>query len=171
MIDSNFLQSSDTHFYTACDRLQSLPEVEFNQGLDASLFTGDRADRLLELPLRRLQFSWDMPGDREIVLRAIDTCTGRFNRRKIVVLHLVNNGEDPQQALENMMELRNLKVTPFAMRYQPLDTLKKNEYVAPEWDPYDLYWFCRFWCRQAFLRGADFYWPEKGAIANRRVSL
>jgi hypothetical protein len=48
------------------------------------------------------------------------------------------------------------------MRYQPLDTLRKNDYLAPEWNSRDLKWFCRYWNRQAWLEHLEFKWPSKG---------
>lgn len=162
MIDSNFLQSSDAHFNAVCDRLQALPEVEFNQGVDASLFVGARAERMLALPLKRIQFSWDFSRDREAILAAVDLCcTHRFPAREIRTLRLVNNGEDPEEALRDMQELKALGTRPFAMRYQPLDALRKNDYLAPEWNSRDLKWFCRYWNRQAWLEHVEFKWPSK----------
>lgn len=167
MIDSNFLQCSDRHFEATCDRLQVLPEVEFNQGLDASLFTGARAERLLELPLRRLQFSWDNPSDYQSVAEAVELAKRHGLRAgKICIMRLVNNGEEPESALENMLELRGWGVSPFAMRYQPLDALRKNDYLAPQWNSRDLKWFCRYWNRQAWLGGVEFKWPSRGPQFN-----
>jgi hypothetical protein len=162
VVDSNFLQCSDAHFWRVVEALRNIQEIDFNSGFDKRLFKGERVAALAELDLRRISFSWDFPGDEDALLAAIDEAEAvGINPKRIVVLCLVNFGEDPEEALHRMRTVKATGAQPFAMRYQPLDTLRKNSYLAPEWNSRDLKWFCRYWNRQAWLEHIEFQWPSK----------
>ncbi len=71
VIDSNILQATDVHFDRVMDRLEGVSAVDFNQGLDATLFPGQRAERILSLKLRQLRFSWDSADEEWAVMDAV----------------------------------------------------------------------------------------------------
>ena len=171
VVDSNFLQCGDAHFSRVVESLRETPEIDFNSGFDKRLFKGDRAAALAGLDLRRVSFSWDFPNEGDAVLAAIDEAAAvGIKPQRIVVLCLVNFGEDPNEALYRMKTVKATGAQPFAMRYQPLDALRKNDYLAPEWNSRDLKWFCRYWNRQAWLEHVEFKWPSKGPRFKLEVS-
>ena len=161
--DSNFLQSSDAHFNRVIDAAKSLPWVDSNQGLDARILTQQRAERLCELNLIAARFAWDNDADEDRIMRGIELMrTCGYPKSKLFVYCLVNFKEDPAAALHRVSTLRKLGITGFPMRYQPLDTLKRNSYVAPQWDEHELKRFCYYWSRLSWVSGIpydDFVYP------------
>ncbi len=163
VIDSNFLQCSDSHFDNAITKLTGVKGVDFNQGLEASRFKGSRAKSICSLRLSKLRFAWDSWGDKDDVLAAIDEARANgIHSSKISIYCLVNYGEEPAEALERMLILRELGVRQYPMRFQPLNSLKRNEYVSPEWEREDLSYFSWFWAKQVWLATAPFEWPSRG---------
>lgn len=166
LCDSNFLACSDAHFNRVIDRLKQadFEQVDFNQALDARLLTQARANRLAEVPLKP-RLAWDNTGDEDALFAAI----GRLERAgiatkngRLVVFCLVNFGETPDEAHYRLQTLKDFGYTGFAMRYQPLDTLRRNTYLHPNWDAQLLTDFCRYWNRQAWLGGITFEQYREG---------
>ncbi len=156
LVDDNFLMCSKAHFHSVIDALKPLRGVDFTQGLDARLLTKAQADRLLELDITA-RFAWDSPNCEEPVFRAIEIMrNGGLAKRRIGVYVLINFGESQAEALDRMEKLKVAGIRGYAMRYQPLDTLKKNEYVAPEWNQKELVRFARYWNRQSWFSKVPF---------------
>lgn len=156
--DNNFLASSKVHFYKVVTALQKFPEIDFNQGLDARLFTPLIADALGRLNCR-VRFSLDHTNLVGVVKDAIDLCRKRTTKRiNIYVLFGFNDTID--DALYRLEIVRSWKLFPNAMRYQPLDARKKNDYVASGWTEHDLKRIARYYNRLAWLNGIPFkdYW-------------
>ncbi len=149
VIDDNFLACSERHFNRTIDRLKEIPgQIDFSQGLDARLLTPARADRLLELNLM-CRFAWDSAKMEKPVIRGIELLRSKgLAKRRISVYVLINFKETPAEALYRMETLKALGLKAFAMRYQPLDTLQKNSYVAPGWTNAELFRFLQYWNRQ-----------------------
>lgn len=173
--DSNFLQSSDKHFNHVVDLCKQLPSVDFNQGLDARLLTKARAERLCELKIPTLRFSWDKVADEQPIMAAVYLMIAcGFPKTKIFLYCLINHKEDPAEALYRQQTIKDRGLTGFPMRYQPLDTLKRNSYIAPQWDEYELRRFCYYWSRQAWLSGIpfeDFSYPTLKTAQNQLTML
>ena len=163
--DSNLLQCSDAHFERVMVMLEGQRDVDFNGGLEARLFTYERARRIAALPsLKRVQLSWDEEGEEWDVTVAISTALlAGIPKRSITVRCLVNWTETPEEALRRMMVLRQRGVKPFPMRYQPLNCLAKNQYVAPQWAGRPLKQFVRFWARQNWCGGFEYQESGTGA--------
>lgn len=161
--DSNFLQSSSKHFNHIIDLCKQLPLVDFNQGLDARLLTWERAERLCELSIPTLRFSWDKLEDERPIMAAVDMMLAcGFPKSRIFLYCLVNHTETPEEARYRQETIKARGLTGFPMRYQPLDTLKKNSYVAPQWTKHELKRFCYYWSRQSWLSGVpydEFHYP------------
>jgi len=174
LCDSNFLACSDTHFDYTIDRLKQakLRYVDFNQALWAKGLTKHRAGRLAELPIRP-RFAWDRPEEEDDVFRAIELMVkaGIPKSRHMAVLCLVGYNETPQDALYRMETLKSRGLLGFAMRYQPLDTLKINEYCPPQWDPQELKDFCRYWNRQSWLGGITYEEYRARQYDKRQLSM
>jgi hypothetical protein len=69
--DNNLLASSRRHFDTVIDRLKALPWVDFNQGLDARLFTPPHARRIAELKAAKVRFAFDSVASESAVADAV----------------------------------------------------------------------------------------------------
>ncbi len=146
LIDSNFLQCSDKHFDAVCDSLQDVRGIDYNQALDATLFSDYRARRLADLDFATLRFSWDMPNDERAVLDAIETAKSvGFAEWKIYVYCITGFREEPEEALYRVTTLRSHGAKGFPMRYQPIDALRKNDYWPPQWERKDLKNFIQYW--------------------------
>jgi len=154
LCDSNFLASSDAHFDRTIERLKraDFREVDFNQGLEAKRLTKRRAARLAELNIRP-RFAWDRPEEAAAVFDALSKMerAGVPRSRFHAVLCLIGFRETPEDAMYRLQTLKDRGFLGFAMRYQPLDALKKNGYIAPGWSERLLRDFCRYWNRQAWL--------------------
>jgi len=173
LCDSNFLASSDRHFNQVIDRLKQadFDEVDFNQGLDARLFTRARASRLAEIRIRP-RFAWDNAGDEAALFKAVETAKSvGLPVSRLPVYCLVGWQETPEEAQYRLELLKERHLRGFAMRYQPLDTLEKNSYWPSRWDPDLLKDFIHYWNRQAWLGGMTLDEYRAGAIDARQAAL
>jgi len=151
--DNNFLACSKRHIQNVIQRFQSLRHIDFNQGLGASLLTSWHIEQLKTLDLQVIRLAWDYPSQELSVLSAIEELTfAGFPASKIRCYVLVGYKETPEEALYRCETLKALGVMPNVQRYQPLDTLKKNAFCPPQWDPKELLRFCRYWNRQNWLK-------------------
>lgn len=168
LCDSNFLACSDAHFDRVIDALKrcDFPEVDFNQGLDANLLTKRRAEKLAELNIRP-RFAWDTNADEGPVMRAVErleqagvkcrsSSPENNSTARVRVYCLVGWRETPEEATVRLETLRNARLGAVAMRYQPLDALKRNAFCPPQWDRRELAGFCRFWNKQRWFGGMTF---------------
>ncbi len=118
--DPNMLASPDHK-----DLLQQLADssarVEFNQGLDIRLLTGDNLDLLRKIKLDQIHFAFDRWQDKDIIeprLRAFKEETG-YNKDKghVVVYILVNYDTTIEQDLYRIQLCRELNFAPYPMIY------------------------------------------------------
>lgn len=132
--DNNFLESSRIHFDSVIDKLKGLRGIDFNQGLDARLFTSYHAGRLAELRLHKLRFAFDHIRYEKVVAEAVQLAVkSGIPRRKISIYVLIGHKDTPEDALHRLEYVRDvLDVIPYPMRYQPLDALFKSAYVNRE---------------------------------------
>lgn len=130
--DNNFLAASSKHIETFIENAKYLPYVDFNQGLDARLFTFEHAKLFRRLPNLKIRFAMDTK-DRELdTYRAIDLCR-KYGLNNISIYILINHEETPEDALYKLEYIKSLGVYTFPMRYQPLWTLRHNEYISDKW--------------------------------------
>jgi hypothetical protein len=154
--DNNFLAYSRAHFDRVVDRLKPLSGIDFNQGLDARLLTPYHAGRLAELDcLVRLAF--DSVAYESQFMQAYETLrAAKIPKRRIRVYVLIGFNDTPRDALYRLQAVRDLGSDPNPMRYQPLDILKKNDYVHPNWTEKELARYMRYWSRLRWLRKVPF---------------
>jgi hypothetical protein len=131
--DNNFLASP-----FAADILDELAEmgktVDFNQGLDARLLTSVLAEKLARVRQRLIRMAYDSPGEGKVVQRAIKYLSeAGVSKKKIVVYVLFNFRDSPDDFLRRIHDLMSWDVTAYPMRFEPLNSLKKNQHVAPRW--------------------------------------
>jgi hypothetical protein len=155
--DNNLLACSQKHFDKVIDSLKGISSIDFNQGLDARLLTKYHADRLAELDLGIVRLAWDNVKTGNQFMRAYETLRNAGIPRSLINVYVLIGFDDtPDDALFRLRTVKNLGSTPFPQRYQPLDSLAKNQYISPQWAERELKRFSRYWARQAYLRGIPF---------------
>lgn len=152
--DNNILASSDKHLRNVIEAVKHYPEVDFNQGLDARLFTEYTADLLQDLNCK-MRFAFDSWASEPSVKRAVDICHNR-GKKDITIYCLVGYKDTPDEAKDKLETIRSWGCLPFPMRYQPLDAIEKNSFVGDEWTERELSDLCRYYSRLAWFGGFSF---------------
>jgi len=136
--DNNFLASP--YWMDILEEVEELElEVDFNQGLDARLFTEETVLRLKRIRIPLIRLAYDTKGIREPLKRAVRLLKkAGFRGRKIIVYCLYNFSDSPEDFLERIRELLDWGVVAYPMRYEPLEPRPKNSYVSPNWTPEEL---------------------------------
>lgn len=154
--DNNLLACSRRHFDTVIDKLKPLSCVDFNQGLDARLLTKYHVERLAELDCH-VRLAWDHTREERQVMAALQLLfNAGFSKRAIGVYVLIGFDDTPEDALYRLEALKGLGLRPNPMRYQPLDTLRRNAYVSEHWTEFELKRYMRYWSRQVWLEHVPF---------------
>lgn len=161
--DNNLLACSQRHFDRVIDKLKCIENIDFNQGLDARLLNGHHLDRLAELNIEMLRFSWDFIGEENVVMSAIERCLeAGFPKSKIRVYVLFGFHDTPEDTLYRFQTLRNMGILPNPQWYQPIekseygDPLVKDSYVEPPWTKLQLKRFRRYWSRLIYFGNLPF---------------
>jgi hypothetical protein len=153
--DNNLLASSRKHFDTVIDRLKAFDGVDFNQGLDARLLNSHHIERLQELHLPVLRFSWDHIEEETVIMDTLRrVLAAGFPKRRVHCYILFGFNDTPEDALYRAETVKALGIKPFMMRYQPLNALKKDQYdtnCMGNWKEKEMARFQRYWCRQNWL--------------------
>jgi hypothetical protein len=163
--DNNFLATSQKHQERVVDMLKQAgwPLYDFNQGLDARLFTKDAADRLAKIPLHA-RFAWDNLKDEQAVADAIRLCQSRTTK-KISCYVLIGYKDTPEDALYRLRKVISWGVMPNPMRYQPLDATEKNKYVTPEWTAVELRQMTKYFWRAYLWNNSQIPYESFGTDA------
>ncbi len=155
--DNNLLACSKKHFDGVIKKLKTLAWCDFNQGLDARLLTQYHADRLSELHRPIIRLAWDNVEDENKVIEALSKLTkAGISKSRIGCYVLIGFNDTPEDALYRLRTLRELKIMPFPMRYQPLGVLKRNDYVAENWIHKELVRYMRYWSNLRFTSRVPF---------------
>jgi hypothetical protein len=146
IIDNNLLACSKKHFDRVIDRFKGIDQCDFNQGLDARLLTTYHARRFAELkhPFIRLAFD-DITYEMDFVMAAQMLVQAGIPKSHIPVYVLIGFDDTPANALYRLECVTDMGLIPFPMRYQPINTMKKNNYIGDSWthdelDRYMAYW-------------------------------
>jgi len=109
-------------------------EVDFNQGLDARLLTQSIASQLAMLKTKTIRLAYDKLDEKVAIRTAIENLVhAGINKKKILVYTLFNYTDTPGDFLQRLNDLMEWGVAAYPMRYQPNNTLVKNEYISPFW--------------------------------------
>lgn len=153
--DNNLLACSSKHFNNVIDSLKTLPFVDFNQGLEADIFTTHHASRIAELKNVMIRFAFDHINDELVVVDAINRAK-QAGIKNIGCYVLVGYKDTPEDARYRLELLKSLGVLMMPMRYQPLDSTLKNSYLDKNWTEDELNRTCRYWARQNYLEHIPF---------------
>ena len=145
MCDNKFLAASIKHQKRVIDKLKHFPKVDFNQGLDAHLFDIPAAVRLSELNLKA-RFAFDHVNDEQAIADAISLCK-RHTTKDIGVYVLIGYNDTPDDAIYRLELLRSWGIKTNPMRYQPLHSGYKNEYIGNLWTERELQRIMRYYSR------------------------
>lgn len=134
--DNNFLASCN--WESVVSEVQELGlSVDFNQGLDARYIINEKiAKKISALKFDRyLRLSYDTSDIGPAVKKAIELLkSSGIDGRNILVYLLYNFTDSPQDLFIRIKNVLSWGAVAYPMRFQPLYTLKKDSYVAPEWD-------------------------------------
>lgn len=110
-------------------------KVDFNQGIDGRLIKNeDIAEELRKANVRPIRLAYDKKSQREAIGKAIKRLKSvGFSGRQIFLYTLYNFSDDPQDFWERVADLMEWGVTVYPMRFEPLNSLEKNQHVGPGW--------------------------------------
>lgn len=146
VIDNNLLACSKKHFDKVIDKLKKLEWCDFNQGLDAKLLTNHHAERLSELRNPTIRLALDHSSYESGFLKALEKLRrAKIPKKNIHVYVLIGYKDTPEDALYRLRLIKLLGLLPLPMRYQPINTKKRNEYVGPHWTHKELVRFMCYW--------------------------
>jgi hypothetical protein len=148
--DNNLLAASKKHFDRVIDSLKPFPFVDFNQGLEARRLKPYHARRLAELKKVKVRFAFDSLKAEKSVLEAITLCR-QHGLKVFGVYVLIGFKDTPDDAHYRLEKVREWGIRPSPMRFQPLNALSKNSFVAPEWDERTLKDTMRYYSRLVWL--------------------
>jgi len=154
--DNNLLACSRKHFDDVIDKLKPLRGIDFNQGLDARLLTKHHAQRLAELDCM-VRLAFDHVSNESALMDAVCFLRGAgFPWHRMRVYVLVGYNDTLEDALYRLNFVRQLGMKPNPMRYNPLDTLARDSYVAPGWTSKELTRYVRYWANLRFFGAIPF---------------
>jgi hypothetical protein len=163
--DNNILAMA--HWREILEEVVSLHmEVDFNQGLDARLFSDEVATLISKMRIPTIRLAYDLPSEKEPIERAISLLVKKgVKKRSILVYSLYNFSESPDEFFQRVREILEWGAACYPMRYQPINTLRKDSYVSPKWTPQRLEMVAK--ARRVIGYGGAFP-PYKGLIKKLR---
>lgn len=147
--DNNLLATSYAHFDKVIDRLitGNVKGIDFNQGLDARILTDYHAKRFAELPKDTIiRLAWDHISMEQTYLSTFQRLINAgVKAQQIRTYVLIGYKDTPEDAHYRLEKVRELGALPNPMRYQPLDSPKRNSYVGENWTNELLTRYMRYW--------------------------
>ena len=123
--DNNIMAASKKHFERVIDRLKDFPLVDFNQGLDARLFTKWHAEQLARLKGVKVRFAFDHINNETSTFTAIQT-SREAGLKNFGIYVLIGFRDTPEDAHNRLETVRSWGIWPTPMRYQPLEDRKST---------------------------------------------
>lgn len=129
--DNNWLASPNV--IVDCQKIKQLGKVvDFNQGLDARLYTQEVAEALATIDIDPVRFAFDDVRSEKSIVDAIRLAKSR-SRREISVYVLYNFEDTPEQFYYRVNLLNKEGVLSFPMEYRK-PTASKVKFPGPHWD-------------------------------------
>jgi hypothetical protein len=131
--DNNIL--ANANWEAVFDELIELAlKVDFNQGLDARFISDKSAERLSRMKMDFVRLAYDSKSVGPFVKRAIDILHAYgIRRKKIIIYTLFNFEDDPRDFFGRVRDILNWGAACYPMRFQPLDSLEKNQHIGTKW--------------------------------------
>lgn len=154
ILDNNFLACSEQHQQKVLE-LWSGKKVDFNQGLDARLYSPAFRKEVKSHKVKSTvwRFAYDSGGMGKHVERAIDDLRSAgiaYNNIRIYLLF--NHTEAIDEAVARAKEIIEWGASPWPMAYKPLDWMSKDYYISPQWHRSAIIDFRRFFSRGQLWR-------------------
>ena len=131
--DNNLLGASNWRDLIAELKQIGLP-VDFNQGLDARRITEEVAQEFKGLRIDPIRMAYDVATERKALSRAIPALErAGFKLRNMIVYVLYNFHDSPEDFLDRLCDLIEWGVVAYPMRFEPLDSLKKDQHIGSKW--------------------------------------
>ena len=157
VVDNNLMAASMKHFGKVIDSMKGLDWCDFNQGLDARLLTQCHAERLSELKSPIIRLAFDSVGYEEHFLNAYYRLRlVRIPKKNIRAYVLIGYQDTPEDALYRLRLVQSLGIMPNPMRYQPVDSKRRNEYVGENWTHKELDRYMSYWQNLRYTRAVPF---------------
>ena len=147
--------------------------IDFNQGLRAADIDLETAKKLSQLKVglfgeehRGIRIAYDFLSQTDAVEKAIRNLErAGIKPRNVHVYNLYNFRESPDEFFERVKRTLLLGANSYPMRYQPLESLEKNEFIDEKagWTHEKLRWVEE--CRARFGKGGFF--PPYAALVQR----
>ena len=133
MCDNNFLAASKKHQERVVDSLLQYDIVDFDQGLDARLFTPEAAGNLGRLKRLHLVFAFDHIGSESYVADAVALAKKTIKTEAPTIYVLYGFHDTLDETLYRLEKVLEWGFFPAPLRYQPLDAKHRNGYVDANW--------------------------------------
>jgi len=142
LCDNNILATSWAHQQLVVQKLKNVKNLDCNSGFDCRIFAHNPEkywQLYNELHLERWRFAYDQPSQKEPVKASIEFLRSKGVRySEISVFCLIGfPGQTFEHCVEKLQFLVDIGCSPYAMRFKPIDTIKKD-YTPPEWNKGDL---------------------------------
>jgi len=143
--DNNFFASP--RWKEVINELQDIGlEVDFNQGLDARLIDEEKARMLADLKIDIYRMAYDSSDEADAVRNAVKSLANYGIRDRSILIYSIYNffnnldlsGDSPSEFLARLNDILELKCVAYPMRFEPLDSLIKGQYISPLWEEYQL---------------------------------
>jgi len=141
--DNNLTACTWRHFCDVVEKLKSIKGIDF-QGLDARLLTKRHADLLGLLDIDVIRLAWDDTNNDPWRAIAFLSKVG-IPKSCIRIYVLIGFNDTPEDAQYRLQEVRKHGYLPLPQRYNPLDALERDTYVAPNWTKHELTRTMRYW--------------------------
>lgn len=116
--------------------------VDFNQGLDAALFSDEKIKLLSEIPIRPVRIAFDHWSEREIYTKAVHMAA-RHGLSDLSNYLLYNSNNDTPEQLYFRLELNvllceelNIAINSFPMKYHPItdeNFFTNRDFIGKHW--------------------------------------
>ena len=115
--------------------------VDFNQGLDARLMTEEYAGLLSDIKSNTIHMAYDWPWEGPYIKNAIGLLNRAGYKKKNLIFYVLHNfydfhykkGDTPLDFLRRIQDLMSWGASAYPMRYIPLNSLTRSEFVSPLW--------------------------------------
>jgi len=117
-------------------------KVDFNQGLDARLIDEDKAALIADLKPENIRMAYDIPGERNAAHRAVELFENQGIRRRRTLFYVLYNfyqpdypyADTPDSFLDIIRDIAEMGSVSYPMRFEPLDSLRKGQFISPHWN-------------------------------------
>lgn len=138
--DNNFLASPN--WKKIIEDLHDLDLlIDFNQGLDARLINEEKARMLASLRFRLLRLAYDDIKEKKAVTNAVELLSNYGIKKRNISIYTLYNfydsehsyGDNPSTFFDRIRYISKLGCVSYPMRFEPLYSLQKNQYISPFW--------------------------------------